>query len=263
MEKAILWGLVLENQQLVPGIRRMKIQYLPEGEFDRTLLGVIPGQFVNVYLNRKDLLLPRPISICRAEGDILTLVYAVVGKGTEEMAGYEPGTRLRISTPLGNGFSAEKMPERAMVIGGGVGVPPMLELTKYLIAQGVQVEAVLGFREEPFLLEEFMAAGAKVHVSTENGQKGHKGFVTDVILKEGLTADAQFACGPKPMLRALTALFAEQGKDIAVSLEERMGCGYGACVGCTCKVKTEEGTANKRVCKDGPVFWGSEVAWDA
>ncbi len=275
MEKAILSAEVLQNEVLAKGVRRMKIQYRPDENFDTDLFSVGAGQFVNVYLNREDLLLPRPISICRAEEDILTLVYAIVGKGTEEMASYEPGTLLRVSTPLGNGFpvktemakeaaaALQTSKETALVIGGGVGVPPLLELTYRLIAKGFEVAAVLGFRDEPFLIEEFEKAGAKVYIATESGSEGAKGFVTDVILGEKLTADRYFACGPKPMLKALTELCSAQGKEIAVSLEERMGCGYGACVGCTCKIKKENGSVNKRVCKDGPVFWGSEVEWDA
>ena len=267
MNKAVLSAVVLENDLLAKGVMKMKIEYKTNTSFDRSLLAVKPGQFVNVYLDRKDLLLPRPISICEAEAAVLTLVYAIVGKGTEEMAQYTPGKLLRVSTPLGNGFPVDEQDlfgaKTALVVGGGLGVPPMLELAKDLRGKGIAVSAVLGFRDECFLTDEFAKIGAQVHVATESGQSGLKGFVTDAIISGNLTADRYFSCGPKPMLKALAELCGKQEKEIAVSLEERMGCGYGACVACTCKIKDGGSASNKRVCKDGPIFWGSEVDWDA
>lgn len=263
MKKGILSATIIENHKLAENVWQLRFEYKNGSAGENP--EVKPGQFVNIYLDRKDLLLPRPISICRAADETLTLVYAVVGKGTEELASYEKGSALRVSTPLGSGFPMENtdIGETALVIGGGLGVPPLLELTCGLIARGVKVDAVLGFREEPFLLAEFEKVGARVHIATENGQNGFRGLVTDLILERKLKADRYFACGPKPMLKALTSLCGAQSKEIAVSLEERMGCGYGACLGCTCKIKDTGGTVNKRVCKDGPVFWGSEVDWDA
>ena len=262
MKKEILPANIIENQRIAENIWRMRLKYNAGSTAQKEKIETRPGQFVNLYLNRKDLLLPRPISICRAEDETLTLVYAVVGKGTEELASYREGTSLRASTPLGNGYPLENG-KTALVIGGGLGVPPLLELTHALISRGSKVDAVLGFREEPFLINEFENAGARVHIATESGRSGFRGLVTDLILEKNLTADCFFACGPKPMLKALAALCEKQGRRIAVSLEERMGCGYGACLGCTCKIKEDGISVNKRVCKDGPVFWGSEVDWDA
>ena len=263
MKKGILPATIIGNHKLAENVWQLRFEYKNGSTGEQ--IEVRPGQFVNIYLDRKDLLLPRPISICRAEDQTLTLVYAVVGKGTEELASYKKGTVLRVSTPLGNGFPIESANtgETALVIGGGLGVPPLLELTCGLIACGVKVDAVLGFREDAFLIGEFEAAGARVHIATENGQSGFRGLVTELILEKKLKADRYFACGPKPMLKALTSLFGAQGKEISVSVEERMACGYGACLGCTCKIKSADGFINKRVCKDGPVFWGSEVDWDA
>lgn len=264
MKKKIFNALILCNQRLAENVWRMVLKY-PEDRIEAR-----PGQFVNVYINSKDMLLPRPISICRQEGVSLTLVYGIVGKGTRELSSYRPGTLIRASTPLGNGYDLNEMeagschkPSSALMIGGGIGVPPLLELGNALIGRGLKVDAVFGFREEPFLTDAFSKLGMLVHVATDNGSEGFHGDVIKLIERKNLTADYYFACGPKPMLKAISAHCASKGKEIQVSIEERMGCGYGACVGCTCKIRaSEEATVRKKVCKDGPVFRGKEVVWD-
>lgn len=267
MNKKVLEVRVIHNEEIAENVWSIVIEY-------PSSIAVRPGQFVNVYLNRRDLLLPRPISICRAEGERLTLLYGVVGKGTEELSTYRANTLIRVSTPLGNGYNLKEIegnsPRQlsAMVVGGGIGVPPLLELTYNLVAMGLHVNAVIGFRKEPFLVTDLKAAGATVYVATDNGSEGFHGDVIGLIEKESLSSDYYFACGPKPMLKAISKHCACNEKDVQVSLEERMGCGYGACVGCTCKIRTfsfsdkDVNIVRKRVCKDGPVFWGKEVVWD-
>lgn len=265
MNKKVMNGTVRSNREIAAGVFRMEIDWPLRAEEVRA------GQFVNVYPKSKETLLPRPISICGAEDGRLTLVYGVVGKGTAEFSTYAAGDDARISSPLGNGydlsmFAADgQLPatKTALLIGGGIGVPPMLELAKRLCARRVRVQAVLGFRCKPFLAEEFKALGAEIFLATDDGSAGHKGTVLDVIREEHLQADIWFACGPKRMLRAVADCGIAQRRDVQLSLEERMGCGYGACVGCVCTVRTGDGTLVKRkVCKDGPVFRGTEVVWD-
>ncbi|GAB1475844.1 dihydroorotate dehydrogenase electron transfer subunit [Bacillota bacterium] len=255
---------ILENVQIARGIYRMEIFY-PEEERAEA------GQFINVYLNRKDLLLPRPISICRIGNGRMTLVYRLAGAGTKELSGCLPGTFLRVSTPLGNGYNLIKYRgNKALIVGGGIGIPPLLELTHRLSRAGVTLHAVLGFKDEPFLIRDFEEAGAKVHLATDSGNLGYRGTVLQLMdtpeFIEQIGSpqpDICFACGPMPMLKALSRRCEISGMEIQVSLEERMGCGFGACLGCVCKVMTKTGIEQRRVCKDGPVFDGKEVAWDA
>jgi dihydroorotate dehydrogenase electron transfer subunit len=293
--KKVFYTEIMKNEPIAADVYSMTLAY-PDELCSRS----VPGQFVNLYLNRKDLLLPRPISICRVvkggveenreEGRVekgqagksrtgtgrIVLVYRVTGAGTKELAGYSPGTLLRVSSPLGNGYDLSALEpgklngKTALVVGGGIGVPPLLELTHRLADMGVSVQAVLGFREEPFLHEEFEKAGASVHLATDSGKFGFHGTVVELLRNGRLeeagtnesTADACFACGPAPMLRALSRYCADFGIESQVSLEERMGCGFGACVGCVRKIKTPAGVVQKKVCKDGPVFFGEEVVWD-
>lgn len=224
------------------------------------------GQFVNMYLKDKSKLLPRPISICGIEGETLVLVYGVVGKGTEELSTYKAGEETVILGPFGNGFDLESLSVKtAVLVGGGIGVPPMLQLAKELKGKAEKCIAVIGFREEPFLVEQLEVLCDEVYVATDNGSTGFHGNVVALIQKESIQGDFYFACGPKVMLKNLSAYCGTQitkahaqGIPIQVSLEERMGCGYGACVGCTCKTKGGQ----KKVCTDGPVFLGNEVVWN-
>ena len=208
------------------------------------------GQFVDLRLPEK--YLRRPISGCDYDETTLTLIYKVVGSGTEIMASLPVGTKLDILTGLGNGYDTSRSGQSPVLVGGGVGVPPMYTLCKKLIAEGKEPQVVLGFNtaSEIFLADEFRALGAKVYVATADGSVGTRGFVTDVI--KDLTYSYFYSCGPMPMFRAMEKVMQTSGQ---YSFEERMGCGFGACMGCT--IQTRSGY--KRVCKDGPVFFREEV----
>jgi len=220
----------------------------------------IPGQFINIYPNDKTKILPRPISICQIdkENKTLRVVYRVAGKGTEEFSGLKAKDTIEVMGPLGNGFPLEG--QSAIVVGGGIGVPPMLELTKQYSGQ---VTAVMGYRNEDlFLSDEFIDAAEQLIVATDDGSVGVQGNVVDAMRENDLTADVIYACGPKPMLRGVAEYANEKGIKCYVSMEERMACGVGACLGCVCqstKVDDHSHVNNKRVCKDGPVFLSTEV----
>ncbi|MBQ7347230.1 MAG: dihydroorotate dehydrogenase electron transfer subunit [Clostridia bacterium] len=210
------------------------------------------GQFVNLLLD--GFYLRRPISVCdRAEG-LLTLVYKVVGKGTEKMSKMTAGEALDILTGLGNGYDLSVSGDKPLLLGGGVGVPPMYLLAKDLIAEGKQVSVILGFntKDEIFYEDEFRALGADVTVATADGSYGVKGFVTDAM--KNIDYTYFYTCGPEPMLKAVWNTSSTSGQ---FSFEERMGCGFGACMGCSCKTLT----GNKRICKEGPVMRKEEILW--
>ena len=219
------------------------------------------GQFVSVYCNEGSRLLPRPISLCEIdkENGRLRIVYRIAGAGTKEFSAYKAGDAVEIMGPLGNGFA--ETGKKPMVIGGGIGIPPMLGLAKSLKESGSDVTAVLGYRSELFLQDEF-ASCSSVYNATEDGNSGTKGTVIDAIKENNLDADIIFACGPKPMLRAIKELAAQKQIPCYISLEERMACGIGACLACVCQTKNVDGHSNvhnARVCKDGPVFKAEEV----
>ena len=209
------------------------------------------GQFVNIKLD--GFYLRRPISVCDVEGDLLTLIYKVVGQGTEVMSGYKGGEELLVLTGLGNGYDLSVSGEYPLLIGGGAGVPPMYLLARKLIAEGKKPRAILGFGsvDEVFYKERFEALGVPVTVTTVDGTAGVKGFVTDAM-EEGYTYF--YTCGPEPMLKAIYDKSLTSGQ---FSFEERMGCGFGACMGCSCKTKY----GNKRICRDGPVLVKEEIIW--
>ena len=213
-----------------------------------------PGQFVNIALEGK--FLRRPISVCDWKEGELTILYKVVGQGTEQMSRMLPGETLDLLTGLGNGFSTKNDARRPLLVGGGVGVPPLYNLAKRLLAEGKPVQVVLGFNtaSEVFYEEEFRALGCEVAVSTVDGSRGVGGFVTTAIAECRPEFDYFYACGPLPMLRALCDAVQQDGQ---LSFEERMGCGFGACMGCSCKTKY----GNKRICKEGPVLTKGEVIW--
>lgn len=217
-----------------------------------------PGQFVSVYCHEGSRLLPRPISICEIDREdrALRIVYRVVGKGTEELSQMRTGRCLDIVGPLGNGFPLKD--KKAFLIGGGIGIPPLLELAKELKSEK---QLVLGYRDSLFLQEEFKKQGS-VYVATEDGSYGTDGNVLDAIRENGLNAEIIYACGPMPMLRAVKAYAKERGIECWISLEERMACGIGACLGCVCHSKERDSHTNvnnKRICKEGPVFRAEEV----
>lgn len=214
-----------------------------------------PGQFVNIALTGR--YLRRPISVCDYDDETITLIYKVVGGGTEQMSRMRPGEKLDLLTGLGNGFDAAVAARNPLLVGGGVGIPPLYNLARVLLAAGKPVTAVLGFNTagEIFYADEFRALGARVVVATADGSAGVKGFVTDAIRAEAPDCDYFFACGPMPMLRALSQGLPIPGQ---LSFEERMGCGFGACMGCSCKTLT----GNKRICKEGPVMRKEEILWE-
>ena len=216
--------------------------------------GITTGQFVNVQLD--GLYLRRPISVCDCTDGALTLVYKVVGKGTRQMAEMPVGAALDVLTGLGNGYDLSKAGDTPLLLGGGVGVPPLYLLARQLRAQGKAVSVVLGFNtaDEVFYEQEFKDLGCDVTVTTADGTHGVKGFVTDAL---PAAYSYFYTCGPEPMLKAVYKATATSGQ---FSFEERMGCGFGACMGCSCKIITG---GYKRICKDGPVLEKEEIVWDA
>ena len=211
-----------------------------------------PGQFINIKLDGR--FLRRPISVCDKDEECVTIIYKVVGGGTEQMSRMREGEVLDILTGLGNGYDTSASGERPLLLGGGVGVPPMYMLAKKLKAEGKDVSVVLGFnkKDEVFYEDEFRALGCSVTVTTADGSYGTKGFVTDALPDE---YSYFYTCGPEPMLKAVYRASKTEGQ---FSFEERMGCGFGACMGCSCKTVT----GYKRICKDGPVLRKEEILWE-
>ncbi|MBQ3564077.1 MAG: dihydroorotate dehydrogenase electron transfer subunit [Clostridia bacterium] len=211
-----------------------------------------PGQFVNIKLD--GFYLRRPISVCDYDKNELTLIYKTVGEGTAAMSKYENGTELDVLTGLGNGYDTSLSGEKPLLLGGGVGVPPLYNLCKKLVAEGKKPTVILGFNsaDDVFYENEFKALGAVVYVTTADGSYGIKGFVTDAM--SDLDYSFFYTCGPEPMLKAIYNVSKTSGQ---LSFEERMGCGFGACMGCSCKTKY----GNKRICKDGPVLIKEEIIW--
>ena len=210
------------------------------------------GQFVNIKLD--GFYLRRPISVCDYDKNELTIIYKTVGEGTAAMSKYENGTELDILTGLGNGYDTSLSGETPLLLGGGVGVPPLYNLCKKLVAEGKKPTVILGFNsaDDVFYESEFKALGANVFVTTADGSYGIKGFVTDAMA--GVDYSFFYTCGPEPMLKAIYNISTTSGQ---LSFEERMGCGFGACMGCSCKTKY----GNKRICKDGPVLIKEEIIW--
>lgn len=211
-----------------------------------------PGQFINIKLD--GFFLRRPISVCDCENGKLSIIYKVVGNGTKEMSELPVGAELDILSGLGNGYDTSKSGDCPVLIGGGVGVPPMYLLCKKLVSEGKKATVILGFNSEKevFGVDEFKATGAEVYVTTADGSVGTKGFVTDVL--KNLDYTYFYTCGPMPMFKAIESIAKTSGQ---YSFEERMGCGFGACMGCTCKTKY----GNKRICKDGPILEREEIVW--
>ncbi len=236
---------VSENEMIARQVYRLRLR----GDTSGILR---PGQFVNLKL--EGLFLRRPISVCAWEEDSLTLIYKTVGTGTAQMSRLAPGAELDLLTGLGNGYDPEKAGEAPLLLGGGVGVPPLYGLARVLRQAGKRVTAVLGFNTaaEVFLAEEFRALGCDTVVATADGSLGQKGFVTDCLPEK---YSYFYACGPLPMLRAVYRLSRSEGE---FSLEERMGCGFGACMGCS--FQTRNGF--KRICREGPVLEKGEIPWD-
>ena len=238
---------ILSNTALTDSVYKMVL----EGD---TSAITASGQFVNIQLTGK--FLRRPISVCDYGDETLTIVYKVVGKGTEQMSAMVPGGKLDILTGLGNGYDLTLAGDAPLLIGGGVGVPPMYGAAKKLSEMGIKATVILGFntQSEIFYEEEFKALGCEVAVTTVDGSHGTKGFVTTVL--EGMDYTYFYTCGPEPMLKAVYKASVTSGQ---MSFEKRMGCGFGACMGCSCKTIT----GYKRICKEGPVMKKEEILWEA
>ena len=237
---------ITENTALTENVYRMRL----EGD---TSAVSASGQFINIKL--EGLYLRRPISVYDCDEEAVTVIYKVVGKGTEQMRKMKVGESLDVLTGLGNGYDLSVAGDAPLLIGGGVGVPPMYLLAKKLVAEGKDVSVILGFNTkcEVFCEEEFKALGCKVYVTTVDGSYGIKGFVTNAM--EGMDYSYFYTCGPEPMLKAIYSASKTSGQ---FSFEERMGCGFGACMGCSCKTLY----GNKRICKDGPVLVKEEIIWE-
>ena len=236
---------VISNTRIAKDVYKMRLA----GD---TAALTAPGQFVNIQLNGQ--YLRRPISVCDYDADSITLIYKVVGRGTEQMRCMESGAQLDLLVGLGNGFDTKKSGDTPLLLGGGVGVPPLYHLCKRLLAEGKKPTVILGFntKAEVFYEAEFQQLGAAVHVATVDGSYGKKGYVTDLM--KNLSYSYFYTCGPMPMFRAIEQTAVTGGQ---YSFEERMGCGFGACMGCSCKTKY----GNKRICKDGPVLEREEILW--
>ena len=246
------WVTVLSQEKLSSDVYSL---WLSAGAMAETAK---PGQFISVYSQDAAHLLPRPISICEIdkEKQALRIVYRVVGFGTEEFSKLKPGDNVKVTGPLGNGYTLKS--QKAILVAGGIGIPPMLELAKQLECEKT---IVLGYKDALFLNNEFEPLG-NVVIATEDGSAGVKGNVLDAIREHKITGDIIYSCGPVPMLRALKAYAQEMGVEAQISLEEKMACGIGACLACVCGSKDVDGHSfvhNKRICKDGPVFDAQEV----
>lgn len=236
---------IISNQRIAKNVFEMKLSG------DTSAL-ILPGQFVNIKID--GYFLRRPISVCDYDDGTITLVYKVVGNGTSQMSAMSSGNWLDILTGLGNGFNPEPSGENPVLIGGGVGVPPLYKLAKELISENKKVSVIMGFNtsEEIFYEDKFRNLGADVYITTADGSCGTKGFVTDVL--SGIDYSYIYTCGPEPMLKAVYNISKTSGQ---FSFEERMGCGFGVCMGCSCKTKY----GNKRICADGPVLEKEEIIW--
>ena len=252
MAKVQEMAIVLEQRILAEGVYSMWLSTSIAKE-------AVPGQFVSLYCEEHSRLLPRPISICEIDKErcAIRLVYRLAGEGTKEFSALQTDDEVKVLGPLGNGFPLEG--EHPIVIGGGIGVPPMLELAKSLSAKAT---IVLGYRDEQLFLKEQFEDYGQVEIATDNGAVGVHGTVVDVLEQKQITGDVIYACGPKPMLAAVKRYAMEHDIKCYVSMEERMACGIGACLGCVCQTKHEDAHShvhNTRVCKDGPVFLAEEV----
>lgn len=238
---------VVANQQITDDIFVLQVE--------RKGVDAGAGQFFMLKSWDNELTLMRPISIFKAESDVLHFMYRLVGKGTSRMAELKSGDPIRLLGPCGNGYPCDEIKGKVAVVGGGVGIPPLCETAKVLSNKGTQVDAYLGFRDVLFAVEEFEPWCSDIFISTEKGDEGYRGFVTNLLKPEQY--DVVLTCGPEVMMRKVAAMCAEKGTTCYCSLEHRMACGIGACLGCS--IRTQSGM--KRVCKDGPVFRSSELLW--
>jgi len=245
-------ALILSQEKISTGIYSMWIE-------TEAYENARPGQFINLYVGNPSMLLPRPISICEVDKEkkALRIVYRVAGKGTGEMKEMMAGDEIRILGPLGNGYTLPKESKKCLLMAGGIGIPPMIELAKQLnLTTSCEINFVVGYRDKIFLMEELEKYGS-VYISTEDGSVGTKGNVLDAVKENNLTGDIIYSCGPMPMLRAVAKYAMDNDIEAYVSMEERMACGIGACLGCVTKTKEideHSQVKNTRICTDGPVF---------
>ncbi|MCL1809911.1 MAG: dihydroorotate dehydrogenase electron transfer subunit [Clostridiales bacterium] len=253
----VLTGIVKYNNEIAAQVYEMTIAAEGMGNF-------IPGQFINVYLDDKSMLLPRPISISDGSNGGITLIYKIVGKGTAQLSECRVGAPIRVSSPLGNGYSIKEACSGSSValVAGGMGAPPMVGLAKALKERGACLDVFLGFQTGAYLADRFETVARDLYIATDDGSTGFHGNVVELLEKNDRVYDEYFSCGPRAMLKALCGYAANVGRNVQVSIEERMGCGYGACVGCSCRIMESGKTTRKSVCKDGPVFAGKDVVWD-
>jgi dihydroorotate dehydrogenase electron transfer subunit len=258
IEKTIMKGCIQSNREIHPGVYRMEIQV----EQKKLFWNYQPGQFVNLYLGERDLLLPRPFSICDYKDGVIVLIIQRVGEGTYRLSKKVIGEWVTLSSPLGYGFSIPRG-KTVQVVGGGCGVAPLLGLSKKLAENGCEVTAFLGYSQDAFMVEAFLPICKNVKVASQEGKEGYRGTVLD-MLKDNADHKAVnriFACGPGAMLQQLSRYAMERGIPLEVSLEERMGCGYGACLGCSVWIG-DSSPVLKKACWDGPVFDGGKVLWN-
>lgn len=253
MKKTVVEATILKNEQIAPDIFDMVLHTSLAKEAKA-------GQFVKLYPDNNKNLLPRPISICEIdkEKETLRLVYQKIGEGTCLFSTMKQGDKIRVLGNCGNGYKIFEEEKTHIFVGGGIGVPPLLETCKQVKGEKI---VVLGFRTGQFLKEDFEKLGAKVYIATDDGSVGFKGNVVELMKKENITGDYIYSCGPKPMLQALTEYAKEKNIYTQVSMEERMACGIGACVGCVVKILENGSPVYKKVCKDGPVFNSLEVVY--
>lgn len=246
---------IINNEEITSGIWRMELAAPEIAQIAR------PGQFIQLYPPDERNLLARPISLSSISKKSVTIVYRVVGKGTKQFSQLKINDCVRIMGPLGNGFALPDKTIKSIIVGGGLGIPPLLELSKRLCRN---TEVLLGYQDTPFMAEEFRRLGLNVHIASQSGNYGLHGTVWDLLAEIKPSAELLFACGPRPMLKSVSEWAKAHSIPIQVSMEERMACGIGACLGCGVKIQKpgEPGWKYLRVCKDGPVFSGEEVVWD-
>lgn len=249
------WATVLSQREIAPDIFDMRME-------TSLAAGAKPGQFIAVYPKAESMVLPRPISICEADGETGTLriVYRIAGRGTKEFSGYEPGDKISVMGTLGNGFPVDAAAgKNIFLMGGGIGIPPVLQLAKELHGEK---QIIAGYRDSSLFLKEDLERYGTFYAATEDGSAGTRGNVMDVIREKALKADIIYACGPMPMLRAVKKYAEGEGIPAYISLEERMACGVGACLGCVCRTVEKDRHShvnNARICTEGPVFEAGEV----
>ena len=251
---------VKSNRQIAAGIFETVF------ETGSDLSGILPGQFISLYPKNPVLTLPRPFAVCDTEGSELKIVSMIVGKGTEELSQYSEGGTVKAMFPLGNGFDFEEAAKHRnhVLVGGSIGAAPLLLLAKTLSGMGCSVSTYLGFKSEALLVDEFKKYSEKLFVATDDGSRGEKGTVTELLNRHEPNGDMYYACGPVPMLKALDAYLRDRGAEGQFSLDERMACGFGACVGCAVKIRKagSDDWQYLKVCKDGPVFNYRDIVWE-